>query len=39
MALVRMSSLQEAITGIIHLHGQDILGRKIQISFTRSKIQ
>jgi len=33
-----MASIEEALNAMAYLHDTDIGGRKIQISFTRSKI-
>ncbi|CAD8099377.1 unnamed protein product [Paramecium primaurelia] len=38
MALVRLSSLEEALNGAALLHGKEIMGRKINVSFTKSKL-
>lgn len=38
MALVRLSSLEEALNGAALLHGKEVLGRKINVSFTKSKL-
>lgn len=38
MALIRMSTIEEALNAAAALHGQKHLGRKINISFTKSKI-
>jgi len=38
MCLLRMASIEESLNAMAHLHDTDIGGRKIQISFTRSKI-
>jgi len=38
MCLLRMASIEEALNAMAYLHDTDIGGRKIQISFTRSKI-
>lgn len=38
MCLVKMGNIEQAICSIAYLHGQYIMGRKIQISFTHSKI-
>ncbi|CAK58872.1 unnamed protein product (macronuclear) [Paramecium tetraurelia] len=38
MALVRLSSLEEALNGAALLHGKEVMGRKINVSFTKSKL-
>lgn len=38
MALVRMSSIYEALRAASELHGFELMGRKINISFTKSKL-
>eukprot|EP01017_Pseudomicrothorax_dubius_P027440 TRINITY_DN3165_c0_g1_i1.p1 TRINITY_DN3165_c0_g1~~TRINITY_DN3165_c0_g1_i1.p1 ORF type:complete len:580 (-),score=105.25 TRINITY_DN3165_c0_g1_i1:146-1885(-) len=38
MCLVRFSNLQDSIWALANLHNYDLGGRKIQISFTRSKV-
>lgn len=38
MALVRLSSLEEALNGAALLHGKEVFGRKINVSFTKSKL-
>ncbi|CAD8123614.1 unnamed protein product [Paramecium sonneborni] len=38
MALVRLSSLEEALNGASLLHGKEVMGRKINVSFTKSKL-
>jgi RNA recognition motif-containing protein len=38
MALVKMISLEESFNAVGLLHGRNISGRKIQISFTKSRI-
>lgn len=38
MCLVKFNTLEESFNALAHLHGTDICGRKIQISFTRSKL-
>jgi len=38
MCLLRYSSMEESLNAMAYLHDIDIGGRKIQISFTRSKI-
>lgn len=38
MALVKMSNLEQALNAAAQLHGHKFLGRKINISFTKSKI-
>lgn len=38
MALVRFSSLKESFQAISELHNKQFGGRKMQISFTKSKL-
>jgi len=38
MCLLRMGSIEESLRAMAYLHDTDLKGRKIQISFTRSKI-
>jgi len=38
MCLLKMASLEESLNAMAYLHDTDLGGRKIQISFTRSKI-
>lgn len=38
MCLLRLPSIEDALRALAHLHDTDLGGRKIQISFTRSKI-
>jgi len=38
MVLVRLSSIEEALNGAALLHGKEVMGRKINISFTKSKL-
>jgi hypothetical protein len=38
MCLVKMSSLEESLSAMAHLHNVGLGDRKLQISFTRSKI-
>jgi hypothetical protein len=38
MALVRLMSIEEALNGAAMLHGKEFEGRKINISFTKSKL-
>lgn len=38
MALVRLNSIEEALNGAAMLHGKELMGRKINISFTKSKL-
>jgi len=38
MVLVRLSSLEEALNGAALLHGKEFMGRKINVSFTKSKL-
>jgi hypothetical protein len=38
MALVRLSTLEEALNGAALLHGKEVMGRKINVSFTKSKL-
>lgn len=38
MCLVEFENVSQSINAMIHLHNFPIFGRKIQISFTRSKI-
>lgn len=37
MALVKLSTLEEAINGAALLHGKEVYGRKLNVSFTKSK--
>jgi hypothetical protein len=37
MALVKLGSLEEAMNGAALLHGKELFGRKINVSFTKSK--
>ena len=38
MALVRLSSIEEALNGAALLHGKEVMNRKINVSFTKSKL-
>jgi hypothetical protein len=38
MCLIKFSKLEEALIAMGFLHGTDLLGRKVVLSFTRSKI-
>jgi hypothetical protein len=38
MCLLRLPTIEDALRALAHLHDTDLGGRKIQISFTRSKI-
>lgn len=38
MALVRMASLEESFNAVGMLHGRTSSGRKLQISFTKSRL-
>jgi RNA recognition motif-containing protein len=38
MALVKFASLQESFEAISEMHGRHLGGRKMQISFTKSKL-
>lgn len=38
MALVRMPSLRESLNATAALHNREIAGRRVHISFTKSKI-
>jgi len=38
MCLMRMASMEESLSAMGHLHDTDLGGRKVQISFTKSKI-
>lgn len=37
MALVRFGSVEDSVRAMAIFHNHDILGRKLQISFTKSK--
>jgi len=38
MCQLRMASIEEALNAMAYIHDLEIGGRKMQISFTRSKI-
>jgi RNA recognition motif-containing protein len=38
MALIKMSKIEDGINALSNLHNHDLSGRKLQISFTKSKI-
>jgi len=38
MALVRMASLEESFNAMGMLHGRSFSGRKLQLSFTKSRL-
>lgn len=38
MALVKLESIEEAMNGAALLHGKELFGRKINVSFTKSKL-
>ncbi len=38
MALVKLSSIEEALRAAAELHGFELMGRRINISFTKSKL-
>ena len=38
MCLIRYSSFEESFRALAYLHDYDLGGRKIQISFTKSKV-
>lgn len=38
MALIKMGSLEEALNASAELHGHELFGRNINISFTKSKL-
>mmetsp|Transcript_918 Transcript_918/g.823 ORF Transcript_918/g.823 Transcript_918/m.823 type:complete len:138 (-) Transcript_918:223-636(-) len=38
MCLLKMGSIEEALNTMVYLHDTDLGGRRVQISFTRSKI-
>lgn len=38
MALVRMASLEESFNAVGMLHGRSFSGRKLQLSFTKSRL-
>lgn len=38
MCLIRYSTLDEAMEALVELHGYNVMGRNMLISFTRSKI-
>lgn len=38
MALVKLESVEQAMNGAALLHGREFFGRKINVSFTKSKL-
>jgi RNA recognition motif-containing protein len=38
MALVKFSTIEESFRAISEMHGRNFGGRKMQISFTKSKV-
>mgnify|MGYP002359900205 CR=1 FL=1 len=38
MALVQFFNIEDSFSAIAEMHGQTLSGRKIQISFTKSKL-
>ena len=38
MALVKFKTIEDSFNAIAHLHNESFSGRKIQISFTKSKV-
>jgi len=38
MALLKFNRLEDSVQAVVTFHNYDIMGRKLQISFTKSKI-